>query len=252
MGGGYVLNFSNRTFADFIDEHTGRNIDEDCYSGGGGSKANRLRSFWKAESNYVVGKLITALIDYGQEYNAFSDDGNLPDQCRRIAARLSSTTPVEAIDALAVSATPKDFDTLAREVRDAILKNQPEVGLDRLHTFVTKYIRALCEQRGITVSRDKPLHSLFGEYVKRLVSSGEIEAEMTERILKSSISVLEAFNTVRNERSLAHDNAILNYDESLLIFNHVANAIRFLNSVERRLKASPSQPTRETDEDIPF
>lgn len=44
---------------------------------------------------------------------------------------------------------------------------------------------------------------------------------MTECILKSSISTLEAFNRVRNEQSFAHDNSILNYDESLLIFNHV-------------------------------
>jgi hypothetical protein len=54
----------------------------------------------------------------------------------------------------------------------------------------------------------------------------------TDRILKSSISVLEAFNDVRNEQSLAQDNPVLNYDESLLIFNHVANSIRFLKNLE--------------------
>ena len=32
---------------------------------------------------------------------------------------------------------------------------------------------------------------------------------MTMRILKSSISVLEAFNDVRNSQSLAHDNPVL-------------------------------------------
>src|ERR1051325_8418637 len=62
------------------------------------------------------------------------------------------------------------------------------------------------------------LHSLFGEYVKRLKEHGHLESEMTARILKSSISTLEAFNDVRNNQSLAHDNPILNYDEALLIF----------------------------------
>jgi hypothetical protein len=33
---------------------------------------------------------------------------------------------------------------------------------------------------------------------------------MTVRILKTSISVMEAFNDVRNESSLAHDNAVEN------------------------------------------
>ncbi|WP_279473995.1 abortive infection family protein [Aeromonas caviae] len=60
---------------------------------------------------------------------------------------------------------------------------------------------------------------------------------MTERILKSSISVLEAFNDVRNNKSLAHDNPILNYEESLLIFNHVASSIRFIKSLETKIQA---------------
>lgn len=77
-------------------------------------------------------------------------------------------------------------------------------------------MRTLCEARGITIAREKPLHSLFGEYVKRLREDGQLESEMTARIPGSAISVLEAFNGVRNNRSLAHDNPILNYDESLL------------------------------------
>ncbi|MCY1385081.1 hypothetical protein D9M69_734170 [compost metagenome] len=60
---------------------------------------------------------------------------------------------------------------------------------------------------------------------------------MTERIVKSSISVLESFNDVRNNKSLAHDNPLLNYEESLLIFNHVASSIRFIKALESRLVA---------------
>lgn len=55
---------------------------------------------------------------------------------------------------------------------------------------------------------------------------------MTARILKSSISTLEAFNDVRNNQSLAHDNPILGYEEALLIFNHVTALLRFLRSID--------------------
>jgi hypothetical protein len=138
-------------------------------------------------------------------------------------------------------------------VKEAIEKNEPETGLDRLHTFVTKYVRTLCTAHGITVTRDKPLHSLFGEYVKRLQDNGHIESEMATRILRSSISTLEAFNDVRNNRSLAHDNPMLHYDEALLIFNHIASAIRFLRSLESRIRTK-SQPLGLTNDldDIPF
>jgi abortive infection Abi-like protein len=60
---------------------------------------------------------------------------------------------------------------------------------------------------------------------------------MAERILRVNISVLEAFNDVRNERSLAHDNPILEYEEALLIFNHVTAMVRFLRGIESRIKA---------------
>ena len=76
---------------------------------------------------------------------------------------------------------------------------------------------------------------------------------MTLRILKSSISTLEAFNKVRNNQSLAHDNPILNYEEALLIFNHVAASVRFLRSIERRGHDKAHEPAGEaTDNDIPF
>ena len=92
---------------------------------------------------------------------------------------------------------------MAKAVRDAIEKNEPELGLDRLHTFIIKYVRTCCTRHGIRVTRDTPLHSIFGEYVKRLRDEGWVESEMGVRIPKSSISVLEAFNDVRNNRSLA-------------------------------------------------
>jgi len=38
-----------------------------------------------------------------------------------------------------------DFDALAKQVRAAIEKNEPQSWLDRLHTFVTKYVRSLCD-----------------------------------------------------------------------------------------------------------
>lgn len=44
MGGGYVLNFSDRTFGVFFDEFRVE-IDDECYRGNGTSKANRMRTF---------------------------------------------------------------------------------------------------------------------------------------------------------------------------------------------------------------
>jgi hypothetical protein len=156
----------------------------------------------------------------------------LVEDCRQIADRLQQGAPVIELEAITAQSAERDLEVLAGQVRSAIDNNQPEAGLDRLHTFVVNYVRRRCDQRGIAYDRDEPLHSLFGKYRKSLESDGHVESEMGRRILKSVIATLDAFNEARNNRSLAHDNPLLNYDEALLICNHMCSLIRFLNAVE--------------------
>jgi len=239
MGSGYVLNFSNRTFAEFFLDSFGIDIYDVKYDHGSGSKANRMRAFWERESNYQVGRVLDLLFTEWNEFKGYGAPDEPPQECLRIVRRLKEIAPVPDIEAVIPNFEDQTFEALARSVRSAIERNEPEAGLDRLHTFVVKYFRILCSKRGIDTSQAKPLHSLIGEYVKALKKEGLIESEMTERILKSSISIMEAFNRVRNEQSFAHDNKVLNYNESLLIFGHVTSSIRFIETIEK-----PSTETR--------
>jgi hypothetical protein len=238
MEGGYVLDFTDRTFLEFIIENTNINIYDGKYDYASGSKANRLRAFWAKEANYTVGKLISDLLEYWKtkkqiNYIEISQaEQALFDDCYTIAKRLKQDSLVENIDAIQPYSNDKEFSVLAKSIRESIQNNEPEVALDRLHTYVVKYTKKLCDKYGISYDRNKPLHSLFGEYVKYLRQNRFIESQMTERILKSSISILESFNDVRNNQSLAHDNPILNYHESVLIFNNVSSAIKFIEAIE--------------------
>lgn len=253
MGSGYVLNFSNRTFQEFVNDSVRRDIYCHKYDYESGSKANLLRKFWEIEPNHVVGKVVSDLVELAREQSPRWNDEALLDECRRIAERLRQGAPVEDLEAIGEGLIEKDFDLLVNSIRASLDANEPEAGLDRLHTFVTKFLRRLCEKRAIEVSKDKPLHSLLGEYIKKMRADGVIETQMTERILKSSIANLEAFNSVRNYHSLAHDNPNLNYNESLLIFNHVVSSIRFIQSLERRQAAKTEEDSEvEHDDDIPF
>ena len=241
MGTGYVLKFSNRTFSNFVLETTGKDIYDQQYAFNGDSKANRLRAFWEIESNYTVSILLKALIKYWTEIQ--SEDSpieevtwNLRDECWRIADNLSEEGISEHVDHLVVVAAEEmDFSLLAKTIRESIEQNEPGAALDRLHTYVVKYLRKLCEKHGIATGKDKPLHSIFGEYIKRIDEQGYIETEMTRRILKTSISLLDAFNPVRNDKTFAHDNPLLNYDESLLIFKNISALILFVESIEKKM-----------------
>lgn len=61
--GGYVLDFTDRTYAEFFREH-GVNIDTDKYRINGASKMKRLRTFWEIESDALVGRVLKALLEY--------------------------------------------------------------------------------------------------------------------------------------------------------------------------------------------
>ena len=87
MGGGYVLNFSDRTFGDFFDEYRVE-IDAERYKARGTSKANRMRTFWDVDGNHVVGRVIGGLIEYATDEQCFGDSNPLLiDDCRKIAQR---------------------------------------------------------------------------------------------------------------------------------------------------------------------
>lgn len=250
MSSGYVLDFTNRTFEDFIHDAVARSIYDDRYSGEGASKANRLRSFFTTEPNHVVGMLIAALAAYARTITDPPSSESLA-ACQRIADRLKQSAPV--VDHIEADTSDRTFAELAKIVRQAIEANKPEAALDRMHTFFVCFIRNACEARGVQVTRDEPVHGVLGKYLKFLKSHGYIESDMTERILKYALGTMDAFNHVRNNQSLAHANSMLNYDEALLIYSHVVAVVNFIRAVERRINCSQPEVERmPEDTDIPF
>jgi hypothetical protein len=104
MGRGYVLDYTNATFAEFFDRH---NIDihSQKYQKYGTSKANKLRAFWEQEPDAVVARVLSEML---ASYVAWCElNGRKPDQiilekCQGIVARLSGNQApapgVETVD----------------------------------------------------------------------------------------------------------------------------------------------------------
>lgn len=257
MGGGYVLGFSNRTFEEFVLENIGVNIYSDKYDYSSGSKANRLRQFWNVEENYIVGRLLEKLLERWRFLNLLSDSHPTPklyNECESIVRRLLDGSAIDLLGAIAPFSDQREVSLLENQIRTNLLNNEPVAALDRLHTYVFKFIRKICDQYGIQYDEDTPLHGLYGQYVKHLAKNGVIESEMTQRILKSFIGLLEHFNHVRNRESLAHDNTVVNHKESELIVSAVLLIIKFIRSIEEELSGgSSTENDKEIElDDIPF
>jgi Abortive infection C-terminus len=91
--------------------------------------------------------------------------------------------------------------------------------------------QSFLEKRGIICHLEEPLHSRVRKYMKATVQNYSLD-EISKRVIKTSISVFDQFNDVRNNVSLAHDNQLIQKAEVHFIFDAVGILLRFLKRVE--------------------
>lgn len=249
MQTGYVCDFSNRTFADFVKEITGVDVYSEKYNVGSGSKAVRLRSFWNREPDEVVGNLLKEMLEYWRVqkltpiygYSGFNK--NLYRECISAVKRILSAGTIDNINSIEPNSLEEGFAILAKSIKENIQKGDFYQSLDRLHTFVVKYIRELCKKHSLDFTQTDSLAVIFKKYINFLKSQDLIKSKMTDRILKCSISLLASFDNVRNTESLAHDNKVINQRESSLIVSNIVSIINFIGLLEKQLSKYLSNNT---------
>jgi hypothetical protein len=96
MGGGSVLNFSNRTFEEFFREVVGIQIFDPRYALGSGSKANRLRAFWQVATDEQLRVFLGGLMEAWEIHS----NGTITESARalfmKILVRLGGGVPQTA------------------------------------------------------------------------------------------------------------------------------------------------------------
>src|SRR5690606_11643680 len=122
-------------------------------------------------------------------------------------------------------------EELVSSIEREIQANKPVAALDRLHTYCMKKFGHLLDERGIEWDRSEPLHSRVGRYVKALKAERDLR-EMSEQIIKNAIAVAEKFNHVRNNKTLAHDNELIDPAEARFIFDSVNALLRFIKAAD--------------------
>ena len=97
MESGWVLNFVNKTFAEFFREELGVNIDNPYYAQQGGSKAKRLRFFLRNADRATALKTLNTLWEYREASSAIANYADLSDDIRKaffsIKKRLGAEAP---------------------------------------------------------------------------------------------------------------------------------------------------------------
>lgn len=240
MQSGYVLDFSDRTFGDFFCTEVG--VDPDAPPGSwlfaayGTSKAKRLRSFIARAEPHLVARALRALWEY-RENNILSSSGPREDRLREVYFKIVGKfegeehvvdfTGIEAFDA------NETLQELVAAIRRDLDAGRPIAGLDRLHTYCMKRFASLVVKLGgEPCGENDALHARVGKYAKALKASRNL-TEMSDRIIKSSISTFESMNDIRNNRSLAHDKeTLVPMDEAKFIYDSVTALLRFIKTMD--------------------
>lgn len=240
MGSGYVLDFSDKSFNEFIYETL--RIDPESegrlFDARGTSKAKRLRSFIERGNPSMVAKLLREMWEYrsGLEYwEKTSDEVKLRETYFATVARIEGKSDHIDTSEIETFEPNETLEELVASIKRDLDAKRPQAGLDRLHVYCMKRFASLVRKHGGgECGRDDPLHSRVAKYVNLLRTQRQL-TPMTERIVKSSIGVFESMNPIRNDKSLAHDNPeLLEMEEARFIFDSVAAFLRFSKAIDGR------------------
>lgn len=240
MESGYVLDLSDRTFNDFFYETIAIDPEDQSqlFNGRGTSKAKRLRSFIERAQPALVAKVLREMWEY-RDRMVFSspsqDEEKLRDAYFSTVARIEGRADSIDTSAIETFEPNETLEELVASIRRDLDANKPQAALDRLHTYCMKRFASLVRKHGGgECSKDDALHARVAKYVKILREQQSLNL-ISERIVKSSISVFEALNPVRNDRSFAHDNPdLVQMEEARFVFDSVTAFLRFSKAIDAR------------------
>ena len=209
MGSGYVSNFSNRTFRDFLMEE----VDIDVYSEGydelGTSKANRLRAFLRNEADPTAGNALAALIDYHVDAT-HSSPPELVSECRAIAARLAAGAP--NLDALSQAAD--DFDASVLQAQIARMYRavdaDPALAIGTAKELVETCCKTILNDRGASLPGQPDMSTLTKAVMKELklvpeaIPEGSRGASTIKRLLSNLATVGNGLAELRGLYGTGH------------------------------------------------
>lgn len=199
------------------------------------SQQKCLEKIWEEESNHIAGRVLKDfLLFYIEHYPPqLLEEGEKSQyaRCMEVAERLLQNTEV-----LLPFPLSEQLRILKTDIQESIASGKPELCLDRLHTFATEYLRAICTKHKIATADPKgqnyPLHNLSGSLQKFYRESKLVESEFSLIALRNSIDLFTKYNDIRNDQSFAHPNEVLNTAEATYAVQIMSSTLALIEQIE--------------------
>jgi hypothetical protein len=152
---------------------------------------------------------------------------------RHIAAELDMNGDIEHVPAPALAITTETVDAALRDAETLIKNHGPSSGVDRAHTALHGYLKAVCRKAGITFKEAASVTELFGRIRDEHPALRRARPETKQRVdntLRGMAKIMDALDPIRNQNSLAHPNPVLLDDaEAMLAINLMRTMLNYFN-----------------------
>lgn len=119
------------------------------------------------------------------------------------------------------------------DAQELLRTRGPTSAVDRVHTGLQDFLKAACDEEGITYPSDPSATQLLKALLEHHSALSDLgpRTEDLKRIIRTSGSIVDSLGTLRNRASLAHANQeLLDKDEALLVINIARSLLRFFDS----------------------
>lgn len=244
-----VLDMDKDEFLYFINKYIDIDLDnfeeyQDLNS------ANLFRKMLEIESDYTVSVMLKHLLEWylKHKYYEVEEDSSIEFDDTYFANKIQHYSECKRIENSLMfkdyyripKQKNKELDILIDDIRESLGRDIPQLIIDRLHTFTMSFLRNICIEHNIEIIDDNEnkysMTNLMGKIARYYEGNNVFESEFSIIAIKSSISIFEKFNQLRNGKSYAHANQTLNTLETNFAVKSIINVISFMDSMERMLK----------------
>ncbi|HEU5075511.1 MAG TPA: abortive infection family protein [Polyangiaceae bacterium] len=232
VDGGYLYGFSYRSHEEFYPRYCNTRLDVAKRRREHGTTRETFLAILRDADPQLQARIIEGAF-------AFLPLEKFPEETRpaKAAAKTSLGNAVARLRGQAVQIDDLSIQSAAVDeaIRDAatLIRDRGNTsGIDRVHTALHGYLKALCRHHGVVVDENADAARLLKalrQSVANLQPSGPRSTDVA-RIHGALATIVDALNPIRNQASLAHPNeSLLPIAEAALVIDAARSVMNYLN-----------------------
>jgi hypothetical protein len=150
---------------------------------------------------------------------------------RFVVVELDTEAGLNPVDTPVIQYSSNAIEQALDDAKQLVLSGKPNNAVDRTHTALHGYLQKKCKLLDIKYESTDTIARLF-KLIRNhpIFSKNSVNDKEINKINNSIGAILDALNTIRNEKSLAHPNDLLGKPEAMLAINCSLSILHYLES----------------------